>query len=337
MKELAAQILAMPKFELHVHMEGATEAETFFRLAQRNNMPLPIPEQDLASWQKYFEFQNFPHFIEVYVSAVSLLRSAEDYAFLIEEFYRHQAAQNIVYTEAFLSATYLVDKFDQEEILEAIARGMEAGKRKYGGEIRFIPDIARQEPESQRDVLELVKKGYDQGLFLGLGLGGLEIGFPPEMFDEVYCEAREHGMKVVAHAGEGVGPESIWGALNSLQAERIGHGVRSIEDDKLLAHLAEKQIPIEVSPTSNYCLGIVKPEEHHPIRKMVDAGLNCNINSDDPAMFSTSLTGEYLLLAEQGFSWVELQQLNRNALESSFMTEGQKRSYRQLLSQHQNH
>lgn len=336
MKELAARILEMPKFELHVHMEGATEAETFFRLAQRNNMPLPIPEQDLASWQKYFEFRDFPHFIEVYVSAVSLLRSAEDYAFLIEEFYRHQAAQNIIYTESFLSATYLVDKFDQDEILEAIARGMEAGKRKYGGEIRFIPDIARQEPESQMAVLELVKKGYDQGLFLGLGLGGLEIGFPPEIFDEVYCEAREYGMKVVAHAGEGVGPESIWGALNTLQAERIGHGVRSIEDEKLLTHLAERQIPIEVSPTSNYCLGIVKPHEQHPIRQMVDAGLNCNINSDDPAMFSTSLTGEYLLLAEQGFSWEELQQLNRNALEAAFMTEGQKRSYRQLLSQHQN-
>lgn len=324
--------MEMPKFEIHVHMEGATDAETFFRLAQRNNMRLPIPEQDLASWQNYFEFRDFPHFIEVYVSSVSLLRSTEDYAFLIEEFYRHQAAQNIVYTEAFLSATYLVDKFESDEILEAIARGMEAGKRKYGGEIRFIPDIARQEPESQWAVLELVKKGYDLGLFLGLGLGGLEIGFPPELFDEVFCEAREYGMQVVVHAGEGVGPESIWGALNTLQAERIGHGIRSVEDEKLLAHLAEQKIPIEVSPTSNYCLGIVKPDDQHPIRKMVDAGLLCCINSDDPAMFSTSLTGEYLLLAEQGFSWDELLQLNQNALEASFMTEGQREYYRQCLA-----
>ncbi|MEL6591689.1 MAG: adenosine deaminase, partial [Bacteroidota bacterium] len=312
MQALSERILAMPKFELHVHMEGATEAETFYRLAQRNAVPLPIDEQDLESWKQYFEFRDFPHFIQVYVSAVSLLRSAADYAFLIEAFYAHQAAQNIVYTEAFLSATYLVDKFDQEEILEAIASGMEAGKRKYGGEIRFIPDIARQEPESQWEVLALVKKGYDLGIFLGLGLGGLEIGFPPEMFVDVYREAREYGMRVVAHAGEGLGPESVRGALDHLGAERIGHGIRSVEDQSLLEHLATQQTHIEVSPTSNYCLGIVKAGEAHPIRRMVDAGLNCSVNSDDPAMFSTSLTGEYLLLAQQGFREEELVQLNRN-------------------------
>jgi adenosine deaminase len=327
---LEQQIRQLPKFEIHVHMEGATEAETFYTIAQGNGIELPYP--DLESWKQFFEFQNFPHFIEVYVSAVGLLRSAEDYAYLIEEFYGHQARQNIVYTEAFLSATYLADKFDHDEILEAIAGAMQRGKRKYGGEVRFIPDIARQEPESQKSVLQFVKRGVDQGVFIGLGLGGLEIGFPPELFTETFTEAREHGMHVVAHAGEGVGPESIWGALKSLKAERIGHGIRSIEDPELLAYLRDQQTPIEVNPVSNYCLGIVKEGENHPIRQMVDAGLNCSVNSDDPAMFSTSLTKEYLLLAEQGFSWEELQQLNRNALEACFMSEGEKEVYRRMLA-----
>lgn len=328
---LAERIHQLPKFEIHVHMEGATEAETFYTLAQRNGIELPYP--DLESFKRYFEFRDFPHFIEVYVSSVGLLRSAQDYAYLIEEFYGHQARQNIVYTEAFLSATYLVDKFDTDEILDAIAHAMQRGKAKYGGEVRFIPDIARQEPESQKAVLELVKAGVDRGVFLGLGLGGLEIGFPPELFAETFAEARAHGMHVVAHAGEGVGPESIWGALRLLQAERIGHGVRSIEDPELLQYLAEQQTPIEVNPVSNYCLGIVPDGEPHPIRKMVDAGLNCTVNSDDPAMFSTSLTNEYLLLAEQGFSWEELVQLNRNALEASFMSDALRKHYREMLAE----
>lgn len=148
------------------------------------------------------------------------------------------------------------------------------------------------------------------------------------MFAQTYAEAHRQGFRIVAHAGEAVGAESIWGAVNALKAERIGHGIRCLDDPNLVEVLRHRQIPLEVSPHSNYCLGIVEWDQPHPIRKMVDAKLYCTINSDDPAMFSTSLTQEYLTLAKQGFSWKELWQLNLNTLEATFLDEMEKDKYR---------
>jgi adenosine deaminase len=250
---------------------------------------------------------------------------------LIEEFYRNQKEQNIVYTEAFLSASMFAGVFDTDEILDALALGMKNGEAKYGVTINFIPDIARQVPHTSEAVLNLVIKGKQRGIFIGLGLGGLENGFPPEPFADSYSKAREKGLHTVAHAGEAVGAESIWGAINALKTERIGHGIRCIDDQKLLDYLKATQLPVEVSPTSNYCLKLVQPNEPHPIRKMVDSGVFCTVNSDDPAMFSTTLSKEYELLYQQGFTWEELWQLNLNALEASFLSKEEKEKYLQQL------
>ena len=154
-----------------------------------------------------------------------------------------------------------------------------------------------------------------------------------ELFANTYAEARRQGLRVVAHAGEAVGPESIWGALKALKAERIGHGIRCLEDAELVEYLRQQQIPLEVSPQSNYCLGVVDRDRPHPIREMIDRGLYCTVNSDDPAMFATSLTNEYLTLAQQGFSWEELWQLNRNTLEAAFLEDAEKKDYRQQWEQ----
>ncbi|MEL7315889.1 MAG: adenosine deaminase, partial [Cyanobacteria bacterium J06559_3] len=236
--------------------------------------------------------------------------------------------ENIRYTEAFLSASFLAQKFEAEAILAAIAAGQAAGAAKYPCEINLIPDIARQMPDSQQAVLALALAGKERGIFIGIGIGGLEIGHPPEPFQATYAEARRQGLRVVAHAGEAAGPESIWGAIKSLNVERIGHGIRCLEDPELVAYLRQHQIPLDVSPQSNYCLGVVERDRPHPIRQMLDAGLYCTLNSDDPAMFSTSLTNEYLTLAAQGFSWLELWQLNVNTLEATFLDEAKKQSYR---------
>jgi len=177
-------------------------------------------------------------------------------------------------------------------------------------------------------VLDFVLKGRAQGIFIGLGLGGKEVGFPPELFSDVFAEARRQDLHVVAHAGETEGPPSVWGAIRSLQAERIGHGVRAIEDDQLVKHLSQTQIPLEVSPYSNYHLNIVSPDQPHPIRTLMDRGVYVTVNTDDPPMFSTDLTSEYVLLAGQGFSWDELWQLNLNALEASFLSDEVKAIYR---------
>jgi len=323
-------LAVMPKFELHVHIEGAADADTYFDIAQKNNIQLPVKSRQ--EWRQFFEFRDFPHFIEVYLAAVGCLQTTDDYGLLIDNFFKRQSEQNILYTEAYLSATFIIERFEDEAVLDAIEAAVIAGQNKYGCVVNLIPDIARMIPESQDRVLEFVIKGKQRGLFIGLGLGGLEKGFPPGLFTETYEEARRAGLRTVAHAGEADGPESIWGAIDDLKVERIGHGVRCIEDPALVEALRLRQIPLEVCPVSNYCLGIVKQGEAHPIREMVDAGLFCCINSDDPAMFSTSLTNEYQRLASSGFGWQELQQLNLNALDASFLSDIEKQHYRDQCS-----
>lgn len=321
---------AMPKFELHVHVEGAADADTYYEIAKKNDYQLPVKSRQ--EWQQFFDFRDFPHFIDVYLAAVGCLNTPSDYGLLIDNFFKHQSEQNILYTEAYLSATPIIERFEDEAMLDAIEAAVTAGQEKYGCVIKLIPDIARMIPESQERVLEFVIKGKQRGLFIGLGLGGLEKGFPPRLFTETFEEARRAGLRTVAHAGEADGPESIWGAIDDLKVERIGHGVRCVEDPALLEVLRQRRIPLEVCPVSNYCLGIVEKGEIHPIREMIDAGLYCCINSDDPAMFSTSLTNEYMMLASQGFSWSELQQLNLNALEASFLDDAEKQHYRDQCS-----
>ena len=324
--ELSKRLWAMPKIELHVHLEGATDAATVWDLAQRNKVTLPAATLD--DWGAMYAFRDFDHFIEVYLQAAECMQTPDDFAFMVERFLANQAQHNVRYCEAFLSATYMVDKFPADEIIAALREGARHGQEAYGIKLRFIPDIARHEPETRHAVLDFVLQGHEQGIFLGLGLGGPEVGFPPELFADVYDEARRQGLRVVAHAGETVGAESVWGAINSLKSERIGHGVRSVEDPKLLEYLAENQIPLEVCPYSNYRLKVTPPNQPHQMRALVDAGVCCTVNSDDPPMFSTDLTSEYLLLAQQGFVWDELWQLNLNAIEASFLSDDEKALYR---------
>ena len=326
------EIRLMPKIELHVHIEGATSPQTYFSLAEKNQIDLPC--DNLIEWKKYFDFTDFSHFIDVYGLAVSTIKKAEDFAFIIENFYEFQAHNNIIYSEAFLSASFLVQTFGNQEILEAIQFGMQQGENKYKTKINLIPDISRHLPETQSKVLELAVEGYKKGIFIGLGLGGMEVNFPTNLFADTFAKAKKTGLRVVAHAGEAVGPESIWGAINDLKVERIGHGIRSIDDKRLIRYLRENKIPIEVSPTSNYHLGVVNSSERHPIREMIDNGLTCTINTDDPAMFSTNISTEFELLYSQGFSIKELYQLNKNAIDSSFIDFDEKLKYHKILDEY---
>lgn len=326
------EIRLMPKIELHVHIEGATSPQTYFSLAEKNQVKLPC--DNLNEWKKYFDFKDFNHFIDVYGIAVSTIKKAEDFAFIIEKFYEYQELNNIIYSEAFLSASFLVETFSNQEILEAIQFGIQQGESKYKTKINLIPDISRHIPKSQSRVLELAIEGYNKGIFIGLGLGGMEVNYPANLFTDTFAKAKVSGLRVVAHAGEAVGSESIWGAINDLKVDRIGHGIRSVDDKKLIKHLSDKQIPIEVSPTSNYHLGIINMSEKHPIREMVDSGLLCTVNTDDPAMFSTNLSSEFELLFSQGFTINELYRLNKNAIDSSFLGFDEKLKYHRIINEY---
>lgn len=323
---LAQRLQAMPKVEIHVHLEGATDADTVWDMAQRNGVSLPAAT--VEEWRAFYEFRDFNHFIQVYMSAATCMQTADDFVFMTESFIEQQAQQNVRYCEVFLSASLLLDKIPQDELIDAFIAGARSGEAKYGTRVAFIPDIGRNLPDTRFRVLEFVLRGQAKGIFIGLGLGGAEVGYPPELFEDVYTEARRQGLHLVAHAGETEGPASIWGALRSLHAERIGHGVRALDDETLVDYLRETQIPLEVSPKSNYRLKVVPTDQPHPIRALVDRGVYVTVNSDDPPMFSTRLNDEYVLLARQGFTWDELWQLNLNGLEATFLDEADKAAYR---------
>ena len=324
---LDARIAAMPKTEIHIHLEGATSAETYFEIARRNGVELPAHE--LPQWKEFFHFRDFNHFIEVYVTSTKMLRTAADYELLVRRFAAQQAALNVKYTEAFVSCSLAPEGAASDEFLDALLRGVEAGERESGVRIALIADISRELPESRHRVVRLAIEGHKRGVFIGLGLGGPEIGFPAELFADAYAAAREAGLHVVAHAGETGGAVSIRGALDTLAAERIGHGVQSLEDADLLQRLRREGTPLEICPQSNYRLGVAKPGEAHPIRALFDAGVHCTVNSDDPAMFETDINREYLTLAEQGFTWEELRQLNLNTLDATFLSDADKHALRE--------
>jgi adenosine deaminase len=275
-----------------------------------------------------YSFRDFNHFIDIYLLAAQCMQTPDDFTFMVERFLERQAQHNVKYCETFLSASLLLGKFPQDEIIAALAEGIRRGEATYGVKLRFIPDITREMPETRHGVLDFALEGREQGIFIGLGLGGKEVGFPPELFSDVFAEARRQNLHVVAHAGETAGPPSIWGAIRTLQAERIGHGVRAIEDQQLVEHLSQTQIPLEVSPYSNYRLKVVPLDQPHPVRALMAQGVYVTVNTDDPPMFSTDITSEYVLLAGQGFSWAELWQLNLNALEASFLSDEAKAIYR---------
>ena len=279
----------------------------------------------LESWKQYYAFRDFSHFIEVYVVASSAIAKPEDFTHIVVQFAAQQRAQNILYSEVFLSASLHLGRFPDEAIIEALEQGIQVASRQHNVRLLFIPDIARERPKTQQQVLNFTLKGRDRGIFIGLSLAGQEVGYPPELFRNTFAEARRKGLHVVAHAGEVAAANSICAALDCLHAERIGHGIRCLEDPLLVARLKDQRIPLEVCPVSNYRTGAVSASEPHPIRSLVEQGLRCTVNSDDPLMFETNLTNEYCTLAAQGFSWHELWGLNRATLDATFLAEGERK------------
>ncbi len=324
---LVAWLKAMPKAEIHVHLEGAVDAETVYAMARRNNIPLPV--DSLEDWKAFYEFRDFDHFIEVYLIAASCMQTPEDFVIITENFLEKQAAQNIKYSEAYFSPTiHRRAKATTSEILLALKQGAESGYAKTGSRVKFIADISRESSEEKEAVLDFALEGMEMGHIIGLGVGGPEVGNPPEKYADVFQKARAAGLRVVAHAGEGDGPQSIWGALHHLQAERIGHGTRIFEDETVAREVIDAQVPIEVSPNSNYCLKIIRMTEPHPIRRMYNESMYVTLNSDDPPMFSTDLNNEYVTLAAQGFTQDELWQINLNTLNATFLPESEKSQLR---------
>lgn len=245
----------------------------------------------------FYEYRDFAHFMETWVWMNTFLRTYDDFEFASEAVARHLVQQNIVYAETFFSPT----DFRRHGLTrQGIALAIRAGLDKVPEiEVPLIVDLVRDRgPEGTSLTLDAITEVADEARIIGVGIGGYEAENPPELFADVYRRARERGFRLTAHAGEADGPASVWGAIRSLGVERIGHGVRSAEDPALVEYLVEQQLPLEVCPTSNIRTGVVADWEAHPARSLIEAGALVTINTDDPAMFHSSLAGEFQVLDE---------------------------------------
>lgn len=329
-------LLRLPKIELHVHLEGAMRPAVLLELARRNGIDLPA--QDEAGLKRWFRFTDFEHFVQVYLACSRALRTPEDFQLLALDFLTEQAYQNVSYSEVhFTISTHLANGVNGGEVLDALAVAIEEGERRHGVTLRLIPDIVRNVGAEPADhTLEWALAGRKRGVVAALGLSGSERLYPNEPFREHFAVAKREGLHRVAHAGEHAGPESIRSALQVCDAERIGHGVRAVEDPTLIEELRAAQIPLEVCPSSNVCLGVAPDLAEHPFDRLYRSGLALSVNSDDPAFFNTNLTLEYLRLHQTfGYSAAELAGLSLAALRQSFLPEPERltleESFRQQL------
>jgi adenosine deaminase len=317
----------LPKVELHVHLEGAIPLGVLWELLQKYGGEPDVPTAEHL--QRKFVYRDFPHFIDTWTWMIGLLRQYEDFELLAEEVARDFARQNIRYAEVFYSPPdFLAAGLEPQPLTEAIRRGL---SRVPQVEIALVADLVRDYgAERGARMLACISEVKDLGV-IGVGIGGREYKFPPEAFREAYEQARELGFKTSAHAGEAAGPQSIWGAIEALQVDRIGHGTRAIEDPRLVDYLAQHELPLELCVLSNVRTAVVAEIERHPAQTYYERGIPISINTDDPTLFGNSLVDEYLALHEQlGFSRSEIMHLIEQGIETSWLDADRQQ---QLLSQ----
>ena len=293
-------IAQMPKAELHLHLEGSVEPETLHELD---------PATPVEEYRALYRYADFDAFLKAFAVIGKRLRTPEDYGLITRRLLERLAAQNVQYAEIIVSAGVVLWKRQEfAPIFDAIG----AAAAGSPVEVRWILDAIRQfGPEPAMQVAKLAAERVDRGV-VAFGIGGSEARGPAEWFGEVFAFARGAGLHLTAHAGESMGPESVWAALH-LGAERIGHGIAAVQDEALMRHLRDRDIPLEICITSNLVTGVVNRLDEHPVRRLFDAGVPIVLNTDDPAMFGCTLVGEYRLAVSQfGFTETELRGIAEN-------------------------
>lgn len=320
---LDAFIAAMPKAELHVHLEGTVKPATLIALADEYGIDLPITSLD--DIEQFYTFRDFDHFIEIYITVCTCLCTPEAFTRITVDLGEEAHRQNIRYLEIHTNPEPHVRKrgISFPDLLHGLNAGRDEVRRRWGIELRWIFDGVRDAESGPRSVTQTVEwmksLGPGDGV-IGLGLGGTEHTYPPGQFHRDFAAAREAGYHIVAHAGETGGPESMWEAIRRLEIERIGHGIAAIQDPELVAYLRETGLPLEVCPSSNVRTGVVPTPQSHPVRALDEAGVCVTINSDDPPMFGTTLTDEYRFLARHfGYDASGIERLSLNAARASFL------------------
>lgn len=324
----------LPKCELHLHLEGTILPATLLELSQRHDAE-PLTAEGA---RKLYQYQDFMGFLMSFKAVTERLRGPDDYELITYNMVRELAAQGVAHAEVYVSfgIIYYWKKVEVEPYVEAIERGRLRAEKEFGTSVLWIIDAVRHfgAVEAARVFRKAAELRERYPSIVGIGIGGDEARGGAELFRELYAEAKAAGLRLTAHAGESVGPESIWAAIN-IGAERVGHALSAQNDRELMDVLAEKQIPLEINVTSNVRTGCCKEMSEHPVKLYFESGLMVTINSDDPPMFGSDLLGEYVLVQEQfEFSLEQMRELAANSVEASFLPPERKLELLQRVEQY---
>jgi aminodeoxyfutalosine deaminase len=326
-------IASLPKAELHLHLEGSVDPATLAELSRRHNTPLPalenryghnpdsgreLSEKDVRA---LYQYKDFVGFLMAFKAVTERLRTPEDYELITYRLIQKLKAQNVVHAEVYVSVGVIFWRGQEfDAIFEGLERGRQSGERDFGVSVYWIFDAVRHfGVAAAARVFDKAAELRDRHV-IGIGIGGDERRGPAEWFRDLYAKAADRGLRLTAHAGESMGPESIWSALRDLKAERIGHGLTAIQDRELMDYLAEHQVPIEICLSSNVRTGSCVSLADHPLPKYIERGLLVTLNTDDPEMFETTMNGEYELAAKQyELSDQQVTRLAENSRKAAFV------------------
>ena len=323
LKQLAAQL---PKAELHIHIEGSLEPGMMFELAERNNITLPYP--DIESLSNAYNFNCLQDFLNLYYQGMSVLQTSQDFHDLTWAYLQHCHRQNVVHCEIFFDPQGHTERgIEFEVFMGGLCSALDKAQTELGISSKLIMCFLRHlDEQSALSTLDAALPFIDR--ISGVGLDSSELGFPPDLFLNVFEKAAALGLKRVAHAGEEGPPEYVYQALDGLGVDRIDHGNRSLENQALVQRLVDENMPLTVCPQSNLRLAVVNDMSEHPIREMLALGLNVCINSDDPAYFGGYMNENFdALIDATGLTRDEIFQLTINGFESSFLTRAEKQTH----------
>lgn len=317
-ERLPALLRAMPKAELHMHIEGSLEPELIFAMGQRNGVALNYPSVEVL--RGAYVFNNLQEFLDIYHAGTTVLKSEQDFCDMANAYLARAQADNVVHTEIFFDTqTHTGHGLSAETVINGLHRACAEAPARFGITASLILCFLRH--LSEEDAFECLEQALPlRDKIVGIGLASSEVGHPPEKFARVFARARELGFRLVAHAGEEAPPAYIWSALDVLKVERIDHGVQAIHDAALMQRLAQDRIPLTVCPLSNLKLCVFPTLAQHNLRRMLDAGIVATVNSDDPAYFGGYINENFTqTFAALGMTSQHAYQLARNSFEASFI------------------
>ena len=319
-------IRALPKAELHVHIEGTFEPELMFAIAQRNQ--IQIPYQSVEEVKQAYNFHNLQSFLDIYYAGANVLVHEQDFYDLAWAYFEKCAEDRVVHTEMFFDPqTHTERGVEFAMVLAGLKRACKDAQEKLGISSQLIMCFLRHLSEEKAfETLEQALPFKDD--IIAIGLDSSEVGHPPSKFERVFAKAREAGFLIVAHAGEEGPPEYIWEALDLLKVNRIDHGVRSEEDEQLMMRLIAEKMPLTVCPLSNLKLCVVNDMGEHNIRRLLQKGVHVTVNSDDPSYFGGYMNDNFVAIQQAlDLSNEELKQLAINSFEASFISDDEKQKW----------